>query len=430
MKRVLASLLLLSLLFILSTAPAQAMPFSPKATVNRSMPYYLVVDITNQYVTAYRSDTDRLARRMICSSGKRSGTTPTGTFRLLSDAVAPWVAFEHCYIRYGKRITGHIWFHSILYSRRSTSSLIYDSLNRLGSAASAGCIRLTPVDAQWISYNCKKGTTVRIIRGTRTAESRVIAAQLKNDVKAKGHSGIQPNLSPTPMPTLSLGSNNSRVKSLNARLRSLGFYDGAITKAFSEETRAAVEAYQAAASLTATGEADSALQRKIASDDSITGRLTTMRYGDKLVVVKGLQRQLRALGYLKSSFKLTTTFDKSTRSAVMAFQTLAGRTPDGIVTPSLQDLLFSAAAPTPSPSPAPVYDTVKQLTSLRKYRSTGSVRLTWMKAGKQVVVLTASDGTWTRVKYGPRTGYALSRHLMNASATPTPGPTPEPTPAP
>jgi peptidoglycan hydrolase-like protein with peptidoglycan-binding domain len=238
-----------------------------------------------------------------------------------------------------------------------------------------------------------------------------MAAQLKSKLKAAGHSGIQPTLTPTPKPTLSLGSNNARVKSLNARLRSLGFYPGAITSVYSEETRAAVEAYQAAAGLTVTGEADNALQNKIASDNTITGRLITLQYGNDYVVVKLLQKQLRTLGYLKSSFQLTTKFNAGTRSAVMAFQTLAGLTPDGIATPALQDLLFSAAAPTPTPSPAPVYATTNQVTSLRKSKSTSSSRLAVIKSNKQVVVLTPSDGTWTQIRYDGKTGYALSRCL-------------------
>ncbi len=416
MKRAMSRLFLLSLVLflILSSIPAMAMPLSEKASFNRNMPYYLVVDLTNQYVTAYRSDTDEPVRYMICSTGKFSGTTPTGTFKLKSDAVYPWYAFESCYIRYGKRITGSIWFHSILYRSRSVSSLSWDSFYNLGAPASHGCIRLTPLDAQWISYNCKKGTSVRILRASRTSESRSIAAGLKTKLRAAGHQGIQPTLTPTPMPTLSLGSSNSRVKSLNSRLRSLGFYAGAVTNAFSEETRAAVEAYQSAAGLTVTGDVDSSLQKRIANDNSITGRLTTLQYGDNYVAVKALQKQLKALGYLKSSFKLSTSFDAGTRTAVKAFQTIAGLTVDGVATPSVQDLLFSAAAPTPTPTPVPVYATTTQLASLRKSKSTASARLALIPSNKQVIVLTASDGTWTKVKYDSKTGYLLSKCLMVA----------------
>ena len=404
-------LLALFLILLLAAPSAQAMPLSDKASINRGMPFYLVVDMTNQYVTAYKSDTAEPVRNMICSTGKYSGTTPMGTFSLQSDAVYSWVTFPTCYIRYGKRITGSIWFHSILYRRPSTSSLIWDSFYNLGSPASHGCIRLTPIDAQWISYNCNKGTSVRILRAPRTTESKALAAKLKSDLRAAGHMGIQPTLTPTPKPTLSQGSNNSRVTSLHSRLRSLGFYPGAVTSAYSEATKAAVAAYQVAAGLTVTGEADSALQNKVANDDSITGRLTTLKYGETYVVVKLLQKQLKALGYLKSSIQLTTNFGPNTRAAVIAFQTRAGLTPDGIATPALQELLFSGAAPAPTPSPAPVYATTTQLVSLRQYKSTTSARLALIPSNKQVVVLTASDGTWTRVNYASKTGYALSKYL-------------------
>ena len=94
---------------------------------------------------------------------------------------------------------------------------------------------------------------------------------------------------------------------------------------------------------------------------------------------------------------------------------MAGWEPDGIATPTVQDLLFDdVAAPTPSPSPAPIYATTTQLTSLRKSKSTHSTRLTVIPSNKQVVVLTASDGAWTRIQYGGKTGYALSRCLSLA----------------
>ena len=418
MKRMRLFLPALVLILSLTALPAMAMPLSEKASINLKMPYYLVVDMTNQYVTAYESASGAPVRNMICSTGRVRGTTPTGTFSIKSNAVNAWVAFESCYVRYGKKLTvpnKNIWFHSILYARHSVSSLSWESFNKLGSPASHGCIRLTPIDAQWISYNCKQGTTVRILYGAKNGAE---AKRLKSELKAKGHSGIQPTLTPTPKPMLLLGSNNSRVKSLHSRLRSLGFYPGAITSIYTEETKAAVKAYQVAAGLAptldeASGEADNALQNKIAKDNTVTGRLVTLKYGNDYIAVKELQRRLRTLGYLKPSFKLTAKFNADTRTAVRAFQTLAGQPVDGIATPELQSLLFDdLTAPTPSPSPAPVYATTTQMTSLRKSKSTSSTRLISIPSNKQVVVLTASDGTWTRIKYSGKTGYALSRCLL------------------
>ena len=417
-SRLFLPVLMLGLFAVFTTA--EAMPLSEKASINRGMPYYLEVDLTNQYVTAYNSADDTVARRMICSTGKRSGSTPMGTFRLQSSSVYPWFKFETCYIRYGKRITRKIWFHSILYKSRSASSLIWDSFNRLGTAASAGCIRLTPIDAQWISYNCKKGTTVRIGRYARTAETKTYAADLKRDLKSAGHKGIQPTLAPTPRPTLSIGSNNSRVKTLHSRLRSLGFYTGSITTVYTEEyTVPAINAYQdacRAAGITISsnpGEADSALQKRIESKNDVTGRLTTLRSGSKYVAVAALQKRLRTLGYLKSSFKLSTKFGSGTRSAVRAFERMSGiEIPTGIATPALQALIFADAAPTPTPTPMPDYATTTRKTPIYKTKSTGSTRLAWVLSGRQVIVVTSSDGTWTKVRYGSKTGYILSKYLM------------------
>jgi peptidoglycan hydrolase-like protein with peptidoglycan-binding domain len=435
MKRAISRLFLpaLVLVLILAASSAEAMPLSEKASVNTSMPYFLVVDLTNQYVTALKTSGDQTeaVRYMICSTGRVSGTTPVGLFSIRSDDVSAWVAFESCYVRYGKKLSipnRNIWFHSILYSSRSVSSLSRDSFNRLGSPASHGCIRLTPVDAQWISYNCKKGTSVRILRGEKNGETRTKAAELKNALKA-GPGSVEPNLKPTPRPDLSVlaGSTGSLVKSLNSRLRSLGFYPGAITSSFTAETEAAVKAYQSKAGLDVTGVANDALQRMIATYDSVTGHLVTLKYGDNYVVVKELQSRLKALGYLKASYKLNTVYDKSTRSAVTAFQMLAGKAVDGVASPEVQDLLFGGAAPTPTPTPAPVYAITKRLMSLYKSKSTRSTRVAVVPSNRQVIVVVASDGTWTKAKYGSRTGYAQSKYL---TAFPAPTPTPDPTPEP
>lgn len=65
------------------------------------------------------------------------------------------------YGQYCTHITGNILFHSVPYlSRGNNASLEYWQYDRLGTTASAGCIRLTTADAQWIYYNCRNGTKV------------------------------------------------------------------------------------------------------------------------------------------------------------------------------------------------------------------------------------------------------------------------------
>lgn len=259
---------------------------------------------------------------------------------------------------------------------------------------------------------------MRIGRYPKTAETKGYAAELKRALKAAGHSGIQPTLKPTPMPTLIVGSNSNRVKSLHKRLRSLGFYTGPITTLYTEEyTVPAVNAYQdacraAGISITsAAGEADSALQKRIASKNDITGRRTTLRYGDNYVAVSALQKRLKKLGYLKSSVKVTNKFGSGTRAAVKAFQRMCGLDETGIATPELQEMIFADAAPTPTPTPTPEYATTTRKTPLYKKASTSSTKLVWVLSGRKVVVVNRSSGAWTKVRYGSKTGYMLSKYL-------------------
>lgn len=73
-----------------------------------------------------------------------------------------WVdLFGNVYGQYSTQIVGDILFHSVPYSRKyDKSSLIYSYYDKLGTSASAGCVRLTVEDAKWIYDNCELGTNV------------------------------------------------------------------------------------------------------------------------------------------------------------------------------------------------------------------------------------------------------------------------------
>ncbi len=64
--------------------------------------------------------------------------------------------------QYAYRINGPIMFHSVPYYEREKDTLEYDEYNKLGEAASLGCVRLSVIDAKWIFDNCKWGTEVEI----------------------------------------------------------------------------------------------------------------------------------------------------------------------------------------------------------------------------------------------------------------------------
>lgn len=112
----------------------------------------LVNNATNT-VTVYQNGVP--VRNMICSTG--SGTPGGGTYTL--GGKMRWHAlFGGVYGQYVTRITGSILFHSVPYMRYGDpSSLEPGEFDRLGTAASMGCVRLMVRDAKWIYDNCPTG---------------------------------------------------------------------------------------------------------------------------------------------------------------------------------------------------------------------------------------------------------------------------------
>lgn len=130
-------------------------------------PYYVEVIRNHNVVVVYGLDENneytKIVKVFICSVGLNDGT-PTGTFT--TSAGQRWhPLFGNVYGQYTTRINGPILFHSVPYYSASPDDLEYDEYNKLGSAASMGCIRMRVVDVKWIYDNCPKGMTVKIYDG-------------------------------------------------------------------------------------------------------------------------------------------------------------------------------------------------------------------------------------------------------------------------
>lgn len=124
-------------------------------------PYYIKVSYTVNVVAIYGKDENdeytKLVKTMVCSTG--ISTPKGGTYA--SSYKYRWLPlFGGVYGQYCTRITGNILFHSVPYLRAEVDSLEYWEYDKLGTAASAGCIRLTVIDAKWIYENCPSGTYV------------------------------------------------------------------------------------------------------------------------------------------------------------------------------------------------------------------------------------------------------------------------------
>lgn len=145
-------------------APAPAVPVVNAGSMAQNVPYPYEIHVNKQMncVTVYAMDTGGAysipLKAMVCSTGN---DTPLGTFRTPAKYI--WKVLKgNVWGQYSTRVAGGILFHSVPYRTSSKDALISKYYNKLGTTASAGCIRLTTIDAKWIYDNCPLGTTVVI----------------------------------------------------------------------------------------------------------------------------------------------------------------------------------------------------------------------------------------------------------------------------
>ena len=153
-------------------------------------------------------------------------------------------------------------------------------------------------------------------------------------------------------PVLEIGSTGVEVSELQATLKLLGYYTGPVNGTYSEETAAAVSAFQTDAGLSANGVVNQSTWNRLlpaspvaeepkSSSDCVcsTENTTTidpndmgfpiLQLGMRGDAVRGLQERLRAKGFLGVS--PDGVFGSSTEAAVIAAQVEYELEPDGIV---------------------------------------------------------------------------------------------------
>lgn len=100
--------------------------------------------------------------------------TPIGDFSISSNGTSVKYTMKPmyepdgsiCYARWASHVVGNVYFHSIAVSSDSHYALNPNNYNKLGSPASAGCIRMTVADAKWFYDYVSKGTPVKIVMGS------------------------------------------------------------------------------------------------------------------------------------------------------------------------------------------------------------------------------------------------------------------------
>lgn len=124
--------------------------------------YYIKVNNEMNTVTVYTKDKNgeytEPIKAMICSTGE---ATPQNCIYKITNKRWEWrLLFGDVYGYYTTQINGNILFHSVPYYEKSNDKLKYEEYDKLGTTASAGCVRLKVEDAKWIYEKCLEGTVV------------------------------------------------------------------------------------------------------------------------------------------------------------------------------------------------------------------------------------------------------------------------------
>lgn len=393
------------------------------------MPYWVHVSRSAQLVTVYDSQTGDVVRQMICSTGAASSPTITGTFKMPNTGYGErknWYFFGGSSVaHYATRIKGRYLFHSILYSSARTSALKRSSWTILGSRASHGCVRMTPLDAQWIAYNCAPGTIVRI-NDSKPAKGLTSNKSIKNSLPKAKSNGQLPGWEATLKftgypakftPTLKLGIYGSRTKSMQSSLKNLGYYGGSVKGSFGEGTQLALTRFQEAYiklnpsglgdDNRADGEATPVWQTRIKdnySNRELLSTWRTLKSGTSGLSAKRLREQLKELRY--TTAKVNSKYDKYMVTAVKLYQRAHGLKIDGIATQDIQQaILKDGQAPLQT-----ARVNIKSGLSVRTGQSSKARRLVKLK-NKSSVRIVKDYGDWTYIAVGSKAGYVLSRYL-------------------
>lgn len=247
---------------------------TPKPTPEPTpVPYFVEVDVNNQLIKIFSRDTmgdfTNLEKIFHCSTGTTSYPSKPGTYTL-TGRKARWAEFPNWgggKARWWVRIDSEIAFHSIIYRSNNLNDVNMNSVRKLGSRASHGCIRLTVADAKWIYDHIGAGTQVYI------HEDAPMDPELKAANKPGSFNTSTYLHNATPVPTqepvfdgsrppevelrnLKSGAEGYDVFWLQSKLKEMGYYHGTVTGTYLEGTKAAVRAFQRDFKLNANGNAD------------------------------------------------------------------------------------------------------------------------------------------------------------------------------
>ena len=148
---------------------------TPKPTLKS---YRIVVDLTNQICTVYGVYSDGKGKPIMSefvSTASKRHTTPTGNFKIQGASGGRKAKLRTAKMSSGKsyaeylcRFHGGKCMHTVPYKTRQTTGHVFKGeFNKLGTPASAGCVRMPNKLAKFIYNNCPVGTPVVVLKGKK-----------------------------------------------------------------------------------------------------------------------------------------------------------------------------------------------------------------------------------------------------------------------
>lgn len=164
--------------------------YTPKDIPKQEGYLKLVVYVPTQSVVAFRAVGGEwlIERVMRCSSSIRDGLTPYGTYGIIEKYELKRLGGKgnYHYGQYASRFCGSILFHSAPISFDAGADISaarrmmeMDEYEKLGTPASAGCVRLTVADAKWIYDNGVIYDTRVVVSKERGPEPPAIPAVIR-----------------------------------------------------------------------------------------------------------------------------------------------------------------------------------------------------------------------------------------------------------
>ena len=176
MRRIVGAFIAILSMLVMLSVPSRARAMDELKNDDPDK-YYILLDTKNEIVTVFERDESgqytKIVRRFLCSSGRtdvdetdpedEATPTPRGIWKIGGrERFGKFANFSSSYARYWVQIVGSIYFHSLLFDKRSIDEMERQPYSDMGEKVSHGCVRLYVEDARWLYYYACPGTTVEI----------------------------------------------------------------------------------------------------------------------------------------------------------------------------------------------------------------------------------------------------------------------------